>query len=335
MDKLKVTTWNVEWLDKLFDGNLTSIKEKRINAIKREIFEINADVYCLLEAVQGEEKIKNFCEHTLEGKYLPVLSESGEYGILGRQWIWFLVKPELITSVQLLPNVAYDEFAGARWAVNYWGDFESTIHRHYRHPQVLVLNWKNTRIEMIGLHTKSKFVQGGESQWKAGGEKRNAFVKEAIKARIKMTTEVTNVRNYVDRKFEQVENPAILVMGDLNDGPGKEFFENQYLFFDLLSNLQGDVFSSHKFLNHALFDFPNDLRWTVHFQDFIDKTRSPKILLDHILFTQSLVNGSLPVQINAGAGKVEHEIHELVNAGIPKSSHTSDHKPVSVILDAH
>jgi hypothetical protein len=55
-------------------------------------------------------------------------------------------------------------------------------------------------------------------------------------------------------------------------------------------------------------------------------------LLDHILFTQSLVDGSLPWKIEAHAGKVEHEIHDLINATLPSSAHTSDHKPVSVVV---
>jgi hypothetical protein len=145
-----------------------------------------------------------------------------------------------------------------------------------------------------------------------------------------MTTEATNVRAYLDAKFKQVENPAIFVLGDFNDGPGKEYFENQYLFFDLISNIQGDVFFASRFLNHALFDFPDHLRWSVYFRDFVEPERDPHILLDHILFTQGLVNGSLPWKIDAHAGKVEHEIHDLINASLPASAQTSDHKPVSV-----
>lgn len=328
---LKVTSWNVEWLDKLFD-NIDSKKQKRIDAIKKEIFDLNADVLCMLEGVKGEAKIDVFCTDILEGKYVAVKALGNDYKIQGRQWIWFLVKTELKESTSLLPTKVYDEFSNASWNVNYWGDFETTKHTHYRHPQVLILEWQDTRLEIIGLHTKSKFVQSGKSNWDAGGEKRKAFIKDAIKARIKMTTEVANVRDYINTKFEQVPNPAIMVLGDLNDGPGKEFFENQYIFFDLLSNLQGDVFEAQRFLNHALFDFEGNLRWTVEFKDFIDKDRDPHILLDHILFTQSLVDGSLPVIIESKSGYVEHEIHDLVNANNPKYAHTSDHKPVSVVV---
>ena len=331
-DTLKVTSWNLEWLDKLMVDNIDSKKQKRIDAVKKEILEIDADVLCILEGVKGEQKIDAFCLNVLEDKYVAIKSTTNDYKQQGRQWIWFLVKKELKDSASLLPTIIYDEFAGANWQVNYWGDFDSTKHKHYRHPQVLILEWNNTRLEFIGLHTKSKFVMRGKSDWEAGGEKRNKFVRNAIKARIKMTTEVTNVRAYIDKKFEQVPNPAIIVLGDLNDGPGKEFFEKQYIFFDLLSNLQGDVFSAEKFLNHALFDFEDSLRWSVNFKDFIDPERDPKILLDHILFTQALVNGTLPVIIESKSGYIEHEIHDLINASNPKYANTSDHKPVSVVI---
>jgi len=46
--------------------------------------------------------------------------------------------------------------------------------------------------------------------------------------------------------------------------------------------------------------------------------------------TQGLVDGSLPWKIEAHAGLVEHEVHALVNAPLPKSARTSDHTPVSV-----
>jgi hypothetical protein len=174
-------------------------------------------------------------------------------------------------------------------------------------------------------------VTDGAALWRAGGRTRGRFVRESMRARIKLATEAANVRAYIDRRFEQVESPAIFVLGDLNDGPGKELFEEQYLFFDLLSNVQGDVFFARGFLNHALFDVPDHLRWSVQWRDFIEPAREPKILLDHILFTQALVDGSSPWRVRAGAGRVEHEIHEDVSA--EGGAFTSDHRPVSVVVE--
>ncbi|MBD0833708.1 hypothetical protein [Aestuariibaculum sediminum] len=56
---LKVTSWNVEWLDKLFD-NIDGKKQKRIDAIKKEILDINADVLCILEGLKAEDKMLDF-----------------------------------------------------------------------------------------------------------------------------------------------------------------------------------------------------------------------------------------------------------------------------------
>lgn len=334
---LKVTSWNIEHMSRLFEptGNpaTQAERDRRRKAIADEILELDADVFCILEGPPKVEDVRAFCHDDLGGGWTVIEAGDGDYATRGAQWIWFLVRSNLAGDASLLPIATYQDFAGASWVVHYWGDFDEHNHRHYRHPQTLILEWMGERIEFIGLHLKSKFVMRGESDWNAGGERRLNFIRDAIKARIKLTTEATNVRAYIDRKFAQRPDPCIFVMGDLNDGPGKEFFEDRFLFFDLLSNIQGDVFFARRFLNHALFDFSEDLRWSVHFEDFIDETRDPHILLDHILFTQALVDGSKPFRINEGAGLVEHEIHELINAPLPKYAHTSDHRPVSVVVE--
>lgn len=337
MSQIKVTTWNIEHLVRLMQPALTVNQSNRRNAIIQEIEDINPDVLCLVEGPRGEEAIDTFAAEFLNNQWLPVKAADGKYATNGTQWIWFLVKNHLHPMASLLPVDTWDAFTAKTWDVNYWGSFETERHRHYRHPQVLILDWHGFRVEFIGLHLKSKFVNQGASMWKAGGEKREEFIRGALKARIKMTTEAANVRDYIAEKFTQVEKPAIFLLGDLNDGPGKEYFEQKYLFFDLMSNIQGDVFEARQYLNHALFDFPEHLRWTVQFKDFVaddeaEANQVRDILLDHILFTQALCDDSLPWRIDPNAGMVEHEIHGLINAPLKKSEQTSDHKPVSVLV---
>ncbi len=331
MGTIKITSWNVAHLDRLAKDDLGEGERKRRDAVVREIRELSPDVLCLIEGPRGEEGIDRVSNDLLGGEWIAVKAPDGEYATQGSQWIWFLVRERLKDRASLLLVATWDALAGSSWKVHFWGEIEERDHDHYRHPQVLVLDWDGLRVEFVGLHLKSKFVnQEGQSNWKAGGAKREEYIRGALTARIKMATEATNVRAYIDAKFGQVPNPAIFVMGDLNDGPGRELFEEQYLFFDLVSNVQGDVFWARRFLNHALFDFPGDLRWSVLFKDFVQPERDPHILLDHILFTQGLVDGSLPWKIGPGAGKVEHEVHDLINATLRRNEKTSDHKPVSV-----
>lgn len=332
MGTVKITSWNVAHLDRLVKDELSEFERRRRDAVVREVRELSPDVLCILEGPKGEEGIDQVSNDLLGGEWVAVKAVDSQYKILGTQWIWFLVHKDHSDRASLLPVETWDALASGSWKVNFWGEFEERNHFHYRHPQVLVLDWEGLRVEFVGLHLKSKFVNEGQRMWEAGGEERNEFIREALEARIKLATEATNVRAYIDAKFGQVANPAIFVMGDLNDGPGKELFEGTYLFFDLVSNVQGDVFWARRFLNHALFDFPGELRWSVHFRDFVEPERDPHILIDHILFTQGLVDGTLPWKIEQRAGKVEHEIHDLINAALPASAKTSDHKPVSVIV---
>jgi endonuclease/exonuclease/phosphatase family metal-dependent hydrolase len=336
MGTVKITSWNVEHLDRLTKPNLSVNQQKRRDAVVQEIQDLSPDILLLLEGPEGEGGIDKVSNELLGGDWVPVKASDAEYATKGNQWIWFLVRKNLANKTSLLPIATWDAFAEESWKCNFWGEFDGKVHRHYRHPQVLVFDWNGLRVEFIGLHLKSKFVNGGKSMWNAGGEERKEFIRGALTARIKLTTEATNVRKYIDKKFEQVEKPAIFVMGDLNDGPGKEYFEERFLFFDLISNIQGDVFFATRFLNHALFDFPDELRWTVDFEDFVKggdiAERDPHILLDHIMFTQGLVDGSLSWKINEHAGMVEHEVHDLINAPLPGQAKTSDHKPVSVTV---
>ena len=224
---------------------------------------------------------------------------------------------------------------------------EPKEHSHYRHPQVLVLTVGNRRLDVVGCHLKSKF--GGDDYKDAGelnarpresltnAEKKLVAKVEqtAVEARIKLSTEASNVRYYIENRFRNEPDPVLFVVGDLNDGVGKEVFERKYLFHDAISNLQGDVFFANRFLNHALFDFDEEHRWTASFTDVWDPDRPSAILLDHIIFTQS-VSGHTALErtgmrVRSGAGRVEHEIHNAVNAVFDRSDDfTSDHRPVTV-----
>jgi len=114
----------------------------------------------------------------------------------------------------------------------------------------------------------------------------------------------------------------------------------------LISNIQGNIFFADSFLNHALFDYRQDLRCSTKYNDKIERwarnefgnyhniatafDTTRKQLIDHILFTQAFVRNNSGPRILNNSGMVEHTIHEKVNANIRKSEKTSDHHPVSV-----
>ncbi|MEM8572577.1 MAG: endonuclease/exonuclease/phosphatase family protein [Pseudomonadota bacterium] len=231
-------------------------------------------------------------------------------------------------------------------------------HYHWRHPQTLVCTIGGLRVDFIGVHLKSKFAGAPGDYEKAGSILRSwrprkdwseeeidlieAVERAGTEARIKLTTEITDLRYYIESRFRNQPDPAVFVLGDLNDGIGQEYFERRYLFHDLISNLQGDVFFARRFLNHALFDYGTDSlenhRWTVSFSDAWDPGKPAEILLDHILFTQAVTGADAldraPVRVPPRAGRVEHAIHEAANVVFDRvADQTSDHRPVTVDLE--
>ena len=146
------------------------------------------------------------------------------------------------------------------------------------------------------------------------GKMLKAYVDEALRARVFLATEAFDVRRYVERRFEQVGNPRIFVCGDMNDGPGRKYFEREYLYFDLVSNIQGDIFFARRFLNHALFDFDETIRWSTQFKDKIEvwARQQPGI-------TSALVGARSTEQAEANAAAGAWRLSSEEMAGLVKA----------------
>ncbi len=341
---LKVTSWNVEHGARLIGTDLSAAHAERRERVRDTITDMDPDILCMVEGPRGEAAVVGFADDVLGGAWVPIrLAGPGgalgdgdrDYDISGTQWIWFLVRASLAGRCRLQPPAVWQAFTGsARWQVHYWGKLKPTPHDHYRHPQVLIVDLGHGHeLEVIGLHMKSK-INRKPLDRNEDGNIIGDHLDEALKARIKLATEARDVRAYVDARFNQTPAPGILVIGDANDGPGHDYFEQRYLFFDLIGNLQGTIMNAERFFNHALFDYPPDLRWTAKYRDAIlniPASRNP-LLIDHILMSQALVSGALPLRVHGGAGFVEHQAFERGNAGAGASRKSSDHRPVSLIL---
>lgn len=333
-----------------------------VDAVVAELEALSADVFQLCEAPAGESAMHSFVASRLPGYELVTRAAGSPYETTGDQWIWFLVKKSLFAAWQpsLLDIATWRSFASlaspsiavnGRWGVSLprltkVGEIKDVpvatrvSHKFARHPQTLRLLIDGMPLELIGAHLKSKFT-GSTPRKRKPDEPFDQYAKEprvaryladSHAARIKLSSEALNLRAYIDHRFSQDADPAVIVLGDLNDGPGKELMEREYLVHDLISNLQGDVFFARRFLNHALFDQPQELRWTARFNDALEPNRDPHILLDHILLTQSLTRrGTFPLWAAPSAGKVEHRVHEEIEAA-HGTGVASDHRPVSLTL---
>jgi hypothetical protein len=372
MRRLKLCTWNIEHFERV----LAQWDAPKLRAISSEIRGIAADVVCIVEGPWSVSKLKRWLADPIDGLAgewtLPtvpgteaLLNPAGEddfaglkalYGMggnrnTGAQWIWFLVRSDLAAEANPVHQSVdlWRAFTGTRrWQFRAWGADKRVPHFHWRHPQVLRLTLGGYELECIGVHLKSKINKANPFS-DGPDDLAPQYVQNALTARIKLTSEVTDLRRYIDARFAQEREPRIFVMGDLNDGPGREYFEREYLHHDLVGNIQGDVFWATRFLNHALFDFEDELRWTTEFRDKVevwarglpdaalptpgklDTTR--KQLIDHILFTQALTGPGAGPKVVRRSGTVEHTVHERIAATLPRGQRVSDHRPVSVEIE--
>lgn len=384
MHSFKVTAWNIEHSHTLFEksnsGNPTTKRHAiaRLEAIQEEIASLDADILLISEGPRGAANARKFFDLVAQGYDLVTRhGDDDDYGMkggngpFGKQWLWFLTRKGKPISGSLVHldhwNALTEQSAGQgyknrsnRWDVSFpkWsagqngGEDEIAFaidetHSHWRHPQVFQANIDGAVVEFIGCHLKSKYNDidpVGDATDPEFFDNNPQLVAELIKARVKITTECTDIRHYIDARFEANQDAAIVVLGDLNDGPGKERIEKRFLYHDLIGSLQGDIFFARRFLNHALFDAADSERWSVHFEDKLDPGRNPHILLDHILFSQAMTRSHWspadlaaqspkPFVARTNGGLVEHDVHELVTAPRFKYAMTSDHKPVSMHFD--
>lgn len=377
MENFKFTCWNVEHADKLLttldEGSADKKRkaEMRMDAIAEEIAALDADILLISEGPHGALRAQTFFDRVAPDYTLVVRDEAtsdaygmkGGAGFAGRQWLWFLIRKERPITGQLLHLDQWMALTSAtagedykdrydRWQVSFPEMKKNTAgedilnfkiggnHEHWRHPQVLMAEIDGAFVEFIGCHLKSKFNNVrtvGAASDADFFDNNPKLVAELIKARVKISTEATDIRHYIEARFAADASSAIVVAGDLNDGPGKERIERRFLYHDLIGALQGNVFFSQRFLNHALFDAPSSERWSVFFEDALDPGRNPHILLDHILFSQSMTGSRVGTpslfRARSGGGLVEHEVHHRVTSTRYKYAMTSDHRPVSMWFD--
>ena len=86
--------------------------------------------------------------------------------------------------------------------------------------------------------------------------------------------------------FSQNPMRQVIVTGDLNDGPGTDFFEEHFLTHSVVDRVFGSVFHPDRQLVHVLFH-GGSTEFTAQFFDFIaGKTKD--LVLDHIGLSQGI-----------------------------------------------
>jgi endonuclease/exonuclease/phosphatase family metal-dependent hydrolase len=346
MPILRVASANLEWMNYWFtndseaaawkpafnqDGqnNNTAKTAKRAAAM---IKAINPDVLAIQEGPSREGELALFIkDHLADGQGNPLykffLSDSG-----GQQRVGLLYKPGVVAAASLAPHPTITDLIDP-WEADVDGDMVlGPDYQFTRNPLVVNLKLGPHDVQIIVLHTKSSFVNNGVDMW-SNPATRHDYVIAALKARRRNGTEGMHVRDYLDTKVAADPKARIIVLGDLNDGPGLDYFERKYLAHNVTDIVLGSAFQPEWVFQHAQHDVPPNTRYTAVFDDFVENVNDKHLLLDHILLSPGLL-GNTGLRKVGNSGTIHHAEYgaQVVAGGKKRENRPSDHRPVSVRL---
>lgn len=328
--KVRLCSYNIKWFDRLFTPSnaLRTGQDavKRLDAIAAVLKKVNADLIGIQEApnstVTGAQSTVAKLENYASAYGLRTSKAKVGYISAGPQEIAVLYDSDRLT-VGHSPGGTVGSKSNPRFDGEYHYDTDDDrikeIYKHYRPPLEARVTVKTTGEEfrLIVAHTKSKGIFNSVDMVH--------LERESRRNRLKIFAECTWIRRRVDEWLNR--DHKVVVMGDINDGPGMDEYEMRYGRSGV-EVLMGSLFAPDRILRNGA----GRPKWgksgwepsTVRFTDRI--TESPiNVLLDHILISQSVrTHGQAPYQIwnphqNTRAEPIEAELGKA-----------SDHFPVTI-----
>jgi len=338
---VRIVNWNIEWMNDWFVGGgsvafrpdnprrgITDVADlcRRVASV---INNLNPDALSIEEGPSDIREMELFvATYLIDGQGNRLFDIFG--GIDGgSQKIYTLVKKGGEFRNPIIPADDLTLALQEPWEADIDGDYQLESYEFTRQPLVVegTKGEENSKLRIVTLHTKSKYVYNGESLWK-NPDTRIEYVKAAMKNRRRISSEAMRVRQYLDDLLNRNNDSLSVVTGDFNDGPGIDYFEKRYLTHNVTDILLGSTYYPDFLFRHAFLErIPEDRRYTAIFDDFIDDIKERHLLLDHILVSPIL------------SSRIEDSgiAHQEYNAGTDNSAsgrqkYVSDHRPVYVDL---
>ncbi|MEU7743986.1 endonuclease/exonuclease/phosphatase family protein [Nonomuraea sp. NPDC049158] len=347
MATLKVATVNGEWMNDWFtlDAQSAAFKptfsrdgEQGVTAeaagrLGRLISDIDADIVALVEAPSRAAELALFIDDylTVDGSatYDFVLGDSG-----GSQKLALLFKPDR-AAVTLTPSTDAAPFIEP-WLADVDGDAVLDEYAFTRNPLCCTADVSGTRLEVVVAHLKSNFINQGRALWQDPA-RRPDFIRASLRNRRRIATEAMRIRGAMERRLDADPASAFIVLGDLNDGPGQDYFEELYLAHNVTDILVGSPYRPERLFGHAQADVAEGKRYSAVFDDFVTNEPHRHMLLDHILLSPALTNGGAggaSLTKVPGSGRIEHDAWgaQISGDGSARDHRATDHRPASVTL---
>ena len=342
MTKTRIATYNVEWMNNLFESGEAAwrtsntrpmgripkdplvIAERIANVIR----EIDADIIGIEEGPALISQMKLFVKKFLKSEYDVLGSNSHS------QNNFALVRKSLSIEAKLVKE-DHRFYALLKRPVTFqpWGEFNAKKRHSMHRPPVLVQLHKSGSddvIHVIVAHTKSQFTKGFTN--KLFEARDPDAMKTAILSRQKLSADIAAYRRHVTHAIKSREAAGVILMGDINDGFNRSTFEREFLMQSLVDELRGSFRRQSALLEHVMEEdqLSKTDAYTVSFRDAERSNKITKELIDHILVTPRLRDQSTWLQLVPGSGRIAHEASakHTSNNGKTGDDRPSDHVPV-------
>jgi len=346
MPDIRVCSFNVEWMNDWFVSGLgpaafkptfrekdsayvndTNATATRTAAVIRAI---DPDIIGIQEAPSRQEELELFvATYLADGNgqplYKAILGDSG-----AAQKLAVLYKPGSVTSAMLAPHADITNLIDP-WMSDIDGNAVLEEYHFTRTPLVVNATFGPRQLQLIISHTKSNFINNGRQMWNDPQQRQN-YIVTALKDRRRISSEAMRIRTYIDSVLAKTPGANLIVMGDMNDGPGLDYFESTFLTHNVVDILFGSQFKPEWAFRHAQHDMSETDRYTAVFDDFVENINGKRVLLDHIMLSPGLSAGGLRKVPESGAVHHNEYSAQVVNGGAHREDRPSDHRPVSVRL---
>jgi endonuclease/exonuclease/phosphatase family metal-dependent hydrolase len=361
MGKLKLATFNIEWMLPLFGarkdadwlahpaiprsfpgGSRGSIRFDPIadvpalcRRIAGTIRSVDPDVLIVQEGPPLAQQMALFVKRFLGDDYAVHRSNRNN------QAVFALVRRPLADRVE--PWLPQGRQASELWRnIPYygWGRIgtrDRRAHACARFPLLLRCELKpGHNLIVCAVHTKSKFSTLKRlSQW----ERRDlepAPVLDALTTRQKISAEVARLRQVLAAVMTSgPEFGNVVVLGDFNDGPFADLMEAEFMIHNILDELVGSFVVPNTYLKHAMDAAALARAATTRFRDPLQGGKLVSELIDHVLLSPGIWSGLGPYRVAAGSCKVEEAAWQAQLGPDPdrRADRPSDHMPVSVEIE--
>jgi endonuclease/exonuclease/phosphatase family metal-dependent hydrolase len=336
--KLTVAVYNMEWMRRLFttggDPKTTGEEGERSTRLANVVSTINPDILGVVEGpdttVSGSKLASKQLEawaahHGLSASY------KGVHGFpsAGQQELCALFKSNKVTLKHKPEKSASKHPFNEVFLVDTTDSLVKEQYKHYRPPlelSVLKAGTTNEVARIIVAHTKSKGIFDMVDMAR--------FEQLSERNRRKLYAECTSIRERCDQWLEDDPKRPVIVMGDINDGAGMDYYERRHM-RSAVEILLGDVWEPELILQHVL-PRPKLQRygWVPSSSRFKDRITEDlfNVLIDHMLVSESV--GVTDAMVwNPYLKQKDAETTAQVKALKDDLLEAADHFPVSAVLD--